>query len=367
MVIAAALLASSDALATTGDSPLPYALGVGIQASAYRCDSLCIYGQREPSSVSGTVDGATLNNFSLSATAAVTPELKLTLAGQYTGSGPEPGQQQLDLMLAIVRLELSDPFNIWIGRFFTPSDRQNLDGPYFTNDLTPFIDDVSGFYPSEHFGADDGIAYWGDFGRWKVSIGAFDGRSVGSAVPNKGTALAAARLMVDFWDKESGYLLRSSSYGTQNVLALAIAGQSQDGRSAWNVDGLLDRKLGAAGVVTTEFEYQQDGGLSVSTPSRGAFLMASYLLPQRLGIGQLQPLLKYSIKRFNAVVSAPAYTLTTLEANLNYIINGADALIGFYYLKQRDLLLATTSAALGSAHAQFIDPQELGIKFQFRL
>lgn len=367
IAIAATVVASSDALASGGDSPLPYTLAVGIQASAFRCDSLCIYGQREPSSIDGTVDGVALNNFSLSGTAALTPEIKLTLGGQYTGTGPEAGEQQLDLMLAIVRLEFSDPFNIWIGRFFTPSDRQNLDGPYFTNDLTPFVDEVAGWYPSEHFGADDGIAYWGDFGRWKVSVGAFDGRSVGSAVPNKDTALSAARVMFDFWDKESGYLLRSSSYGTQNVLALAIAGQSQNGRSAWSVDGLLDRKLGAAGVVTSELEYLQDGGLTVATPSRGAFLMTSYLLPQRLGAGQLQPLLKYSVKRFDAVAVAPAYTLTTLEINLDYVINGADALIGFYYLKQHDVLLAATSAPLGLTRVQFIDPQELGLKIQFRL
>lgn len=360
------MLAASDVLFAADDAP-PYSLAFGIQGSAFHCDSQCIYGEREPSSITGSVDGAALNNLSLSGTAAVSPELKLTLGAQYTGSGPEPGEQQLDLMLAIVRLELSDPINFWIGRFFTPSDRQNLDGPYFTNDLAAFVDGVSGSYPSEHFGADDGIAYWGDFGRLKVSLGAFDGRSVTSAVPNKDTVLGAARLMVDFWDKESGYLLRSNSYGVQNVLALAIAGQSEDGRSAWNVDGLLDRSVGAGGAIAGEFEYLQDNGLSANTPSRGAFLMASYLLPKRLGAGQLQPLLKYSVKRFEAVATAPAYTLTTLEANLDYIIKGADALIGFYYLKQHDLLLGAVSPPFSSTQAQFIDPQELGIKFQFRL
>jgi hypothetical protein len=360
------MLAASDTLFAADDA-LPYTFSFGLQGSAFHCESQCIYGEREPSSITGSVNGAGLNNVSLLGTAAVSPQLKFTLGAQYTGSGPEPGDQQLDLMLAIVRLELSDPINFWIGRFFTPSDRQNLDGPYFTNDLAAFADGVAGSYPSEHFGADDGIAYWGDFGRFKVSLGAFDGRSVTSAVPNKDTVLGSARVMVDFWDKESGYLLSSNSYGAQNVLALAIAGQSEDGRSAWNVDGLLDRRVGAGGGVTGEFEYLQDNGLSASTPSRGAFLMTSYLFPMRLGAGQLQPLLKYSVKRFEAVATAPAYTLTTLEANLDYIINGADALIGLYYLKQHDLLLRAVSAPSGATQVQFIDPQELGIKLQFRL
>lgn len=365
--IAAALLSSCGALASAADSPTPYTVGFGIQGSVFHCDSLCIYGQREPSGAAGSVDGAGLDNVSLSGTLAATPQFKLTLAGQYTGSGAQSGESQVDLLLAIVRLELSDPINIWIGRFFTPSDRQNLDGPYFTNDLTPFVDDVGAWYPSEHFGADDGIAYWGDFGRFKLSIGGFDGHSVASAVPDRNTVLGAARLMVDFWDKESGYLLRSASYGAQNVLALAIAGQSENGRSAWNVDGLLDRRLGASGVLTAEFEYLQDRALTASTASRGAFLMTSYLLPHRWAAGRLQPLLKYSLKRYEAAPAAPAYTLATLEANLNYIINGADALMGIYYLKQHDVLLAAGSSPPVSTRAQFIDPQELGLKIQFRL
>lgn len=353
------------AVAVADDAP-PYSLGVGFQGSAFHCDSLCIYGQREPSGPEGSIDGAALNNLTVSGTGSVMPQLKLTLAGQFTGSGDNPGERQVDLLLAIVRLELSDQLNVWMGRFFAPSDRQNLDGPYFTNDLTPFVDQVGDSYPSEHFGADNGVAYWGDFGPWKLTAGVFDGRSVSSAVRDKDTALAAARVMLDFWDKEPGYLLRSSSYGTSNVLALALAGQSENGRSAWDVDGLLDRKLGSAGVVTSEFEYQQDSGLTVSAPSHGAYLMTSYLLPWRLGVGQLQPLLKYSLKRFDAIPTAPAYTLRTLEANLSYIINGSDALVGLYYLRQHDVLLTLLSAPLAS-RTQFLDPQELGLKVQFRL
>lgn len=366
--MAATLLGPSASLAADGDGGAPpYTINVGIQASGFRCDSLCIYSQREPASPADSLDAAGFDNLTLSGTGSVTPQLKLTLAGEYTGSGELPGDDQVDLLLALVRLELSARMNLWIGRFFTPSDRQNLDGPYFTNDLTPYVDDVGDWYPSSHFGADDGIAYWGDFGAWKLSIGAFDGHSLSSAVHDKDAPLAAARVMFDFWDKETGYLLRSGFYGTQDVLALALAGQSEGGRDAWDVDGLLDRKLGPAGVITSEFEYQQDSGLTVSAPSHGAFLMTSYLLPPRLGLGQLQPLLKYSVKRFDALASAPAYTLRTLEANLNYIINGESALVGLYYLKQHDVLLPVLSPFLDTAHFRLLDPQELGLKLQFRL
>ena len=41
---------------------------------------------------------------------------------------------------AIAQLEFSDEFNIWAGRFLPPSDRSNLDGPYYltTYDF-PFV------------------------------------------------------------------------------------------------------------------------------------------------------------------------------------------------------------------------------------
>ena len=361
------LVTSNEAHGLAFDGPLPYTIGIGIQANAFHCDTSCIYSQREPSNSAGRISGAELDNVSLSGTVSVTPKLKFTLAGQYTGTGQGPGDNQVDLQLAIARLELSDQFNLWAGRFFTPGDRVNLDGPFFTNDLTPFVDEVGGWYPSVNFGADNGIAYWGDFGILKVNLGVFDGHSVNSAVSDKNTALGAARLMLDFWDKEPGYLMRSSSYGKSNVLALALAAQSENGRSVWDLDGLLDRRLASGGVITSEVEYLQDSGLTASTPSHGAFVLTSYLLPRHLGAGQLQPLLKYTIKRFDATTTAPAYTLRTFEADLSYVMNGPNALLGIYYLQQHDVLLTVLSAPLAAQRIRFLDPQELGLKVQFRL
>jgi hypothetical protein len=356
---AAALLYASAAVAADSDSSPQYALTAGLQASYFHCDSACIYSQTQPSTPGGSTNGVALNNFTLFGTGIVTTDLKLTLAGEYTGNGPERGDNHFDLMLGIVRFEFSDLLNIWMGRFFTPSDRLNLDGPFFTNDLTPFVNQVDDPYPYVRFGADTGIAYWADVGIFKVMAGAFNGSALNSAVPDKDQALGAVRVMVDFWDKEEGYLLRSSFYGNQNVLSLGVAGQAQDGRSAWDVDGLLDRKLGNAGVVTAEFEYQQDRSLVQATASQGWFLLGSYVFPQRLRFGRLQPLVKFSAKMYDAAPArtAPPYTLRTVESDLNYIINDANALVGIYYLNQKDVL----------TRSGFIAPQEYGLKIQFRI
>ncbi len=49
---------------------------------------------------------------------------------------------------------------------------------------------------------DNGVAYWGDFNKVKVSVGGFDG---GTASTGKSQMIGAARVQVDFWDREDGY------------------------------------------------------------------------------------------------------------------------------------------------------------------
>src|SRR5262249_35329563 len=39
----------------------------------------------------------------------------------------------IHLLDAVVKFECCDYANFWIGRFLPPSDRQNLDGPFFIN------------------------------------------------------------------------------------------------------------------------------------------------------------------------------------------------------------------------------------------
>lgn len=47
---------------------------------------------------------------------------------RYAGNGD--AARALD---AIVRFEFSDGLNVWAARFLPPSDRSNLDGPYYLN------------------------------------------------------------------------------------------------------------------------------------------------------------------------------------------------------------------------------------------
>lgn len=249
-------------------------------------------------------------------------------------SGNKSAARVLD---AIAQVEFSDYFNIWMGRFLPPSDRSNLDGPYYLNTFYfPFVQD----YPALFAGRDDGLAFWGQVGggSFKYQVGAFQGRSGGPNVSDN--LLYAGRLSVDFLDPEPGYYTTSSYYGAKDILALGLVAMSQDkgvGTPAtpgnfkgWSLDALLDKRLGDKGVVTVEGAYYNYdlGGVTDSALTQGKsyLLLAGYLIPQKIGVGNLQPHIRVqSFDQDNIGVHKKT------EAGVNYIIDGRNALLSLIF------------------------------------
>jgi hypothetical protein len=285
----------------------------------------------------------------------VTDQIKLTFNTEYTGSGP--GENKVEVMDAIGRFEFNDMFNIWAGRFLPPSDRANLYGPYYANDWAPFADGVADYYPNVAVGRDNGVAYWGDFSILKVQVGAFDGESLGSstAVKDPSKLVGAARLTLDFWDKEKGYYFNGTYYGDKDILALGAAAQTQDSKTTFTIDGLMEKKLPNLGAVTVEAEYMKDNGLSSTTESSGWYVLGSYLFPQVIGIGKFQLLGRYSDRTNDATALTPSNQMKTYEGNINYIIKEFSARVGVYYLNQADDLPAAASK------------KEIGLKLQLQM
>ncbi len=346
----------------------PITVGAGIQTNFYSCDKACIYSPGTINSGDSTVSGFALDTIRLYVNGAITDQIKMTFNTEYGQDGS--GSNTVGVLDAIGRFEFSDQFNIWAGRFLPPSDRANLYGPYYANDWAPYVDGVADFYPSVRTGRDNGLAYWGQFGILKVQAGAFDGESINSAVADKSKLLYAGRLTLDFWDAEPGYYFNGTYYGEKDLLALGLVAQSQDSKTAWNLDGLMEKKLPNLGVVTIEAEYQHDNGLTAAERNNGWYGLASYLFPQVVGIGKFQLLGKYSQKTLDSTVVeqattvgdviTPAYSSTpsdrvkTTEINVNYIIKSFNARVGLYYLHQKD--------DLGD-----FSPHEVGLKLQLQM
>jgi hypothetical protein len=300
-------------------TPLPpVTLGAGVQTS---------FVHNSPDG-GDSVDSFLLNSARLYVNGPVTDKIKFMFNTEYDG-----GSNKIGVLDAVARFEMSPKFNVWAGRFIAPSDRANLYGPYYSNEWAVYTDGIQDGYPFVSAGRSNGVAYWGDFGKVKVSGGGFDGLST-NGNPD---LIGAARVQVDLWDKEGGYYLNGTYYGGKDLLSIGAAVQAQSGNKAGNVDLLMEKKLAGGGVVSVESEYvnyDSFGGYdSHYANSEGAYVLGSYLFPQPMGMGKFQILGKYAKASFTKGVSEldADYDQKTSEFNLNYVIKEFNARIMFFF------------------------------------
>jgi hypothetical protein len=236
---------------------------------------------------------------------------------------------------------------VWVGRFLPPSDRSNLYGPYYSSHWSVYTDGIQDGYPFVATGRDNGVMYWGQFDKVKVSGGLFDGKSA----TGQDDVLFAGRVQVDLWDSEDGYYLNGTYYGGKNLLALGGAVQAQDGEVASSFDFLLERKLGNGGVFTVESEaakYDGLGGYDANySDSGGAYILGAYLFP-KMGEqpGQLQILGKFAVASFEDGLTDD-YDQDTAEFNLNYIIKEHNARVMFFFRNTTFSAVRRDSKAVG--------------------
>ncbi len=241
--------------------------------------------------------------------------------------------------------------HVWVGRLLPPSDRANLDGPFYLNQWEfPFVQ----AYPNIFAGRDDGAAVWGQVGggRFKYQVGVFQG--VEGPANGSDHLLYAGRLTLNLLDPEPGYYNASTYYGEKDILAIAAvlmhqqdaAGTAGSGGDflGWNVDVLFEKNLEDFGVFSLEgayYEYDLDGegcftnacpsGTSVEGESW--FVLVSHLLPWEVGVGpisgKLKPLFWYQEydHKFGGVQHQ-------WELGLQYVIAGHNARVSLVYGRQ---------------------------------
>jgi Phosphate-selective porin O and P len=275
------------------------------------------------------VDDFDVDSARLYISGSVTDDIKFTFNTEYTGDTGS-GDNKIEVLDAIARFEFSDELNIWAGRFLPPSDRANLHGPYYANEWSSFIDGVQDGYANVAVGRDDGVAYWGQFlsDMLSVSAGVFDVPSTFGT----GNVVWAERLQVDLWDPEKGYYLNGTYYGDKDVLALGVAGQQLSTKNAYNVDFLMEKKIGDLGAISVQGEYAKyEFGGYTGNQSDGGFGMVSYLFPQVIGIGKFEILAKYAKTTYD--FDAGSVGQKTDIAEIGYIIKEFNARVSLFYNK----------------------------------
>jgi hypothetical protein len=241
-------------------------------------------------------------------------------------SGDEDSARILD---AVVKLEYSEGFRVWAGRFLPPSDRPNLDGPYYQPTWNyPFVS----AFPAVFAGRDDGLAVWGQFkgGAFKYQVGAFQGADGG---PNASdNPLFAGRLVANLRDPEPGYYNSSTYWGTKKIFAIAVTGQHQsdgagteaapDDFTGLEVDVLFEQPT-ESGVLTAEGALYSFDAVAEAT---GFYVWAAWLFNSKTGPGQLQPLVRYQSWDVDG-----GDEVQQLDVQLNYVIAGDNARLHAVY------------------------------------
>ena len=260
-------------------------------------------------------------------------------------------QNKIQVLDAVAKFSFKG-FDLWAGRFLPPSDRSNLDGPFYLNNYDfPIVQ----AYPAIFAGRDNGVAIMKEYagGKFKWSYGLFEGRTNSTNLdtnPDQAdNLLHAARVTYNFWDPEPGYYTTSSYYGAKDVLAVAFVYQHEaDGAgtsttagdfTGWNVDVLMEKKLQNGGVVNLEgayYDYDLDDKTDASlTQGEGYLLLGSYLIPKQIGWGKFQPYVRYQhFARANLTTDLGNRTRT--EGGVNYIIDGQNAKISVLYFSDRN-------------------------------
>ena len=270
-------------------------------------------------------------------------------------------------------------FDIWFGKFLPPSERSNLDGPYFLN-VWDFPLATSP-YPAIAAGRDQGVMIYKEYdgGKFKWAYGAFEGRknaTNGDTNPDENDNFQHGfRATYNFWAPEPGYYTTSAYYGAKDVLAVAfVARYEQDGAGTgltnatqgdyfgWSVDVLMEKKLSNGAVVNLEASYYDtdtddidDGSITQGNAYR---MLASYMLPNKVGWGKFQPYVRYQHASQDQCAGANCGgtdfgTRGIMEGGLNYIIDGHNAKIMSSYISDKQ-----------SSNAEPIHRFILGMQFQ---
>lgn len=310
---------------------------------------------------------------------------------QTCGNGGE-----VRVLDAIGKIEVDPLYNLWVGRMLVPAERREMNGPFYSAVYNIFSAGTP-FEPADYnvviksdgtsagsFGRDDGVTFWGAAfdGRFQYAVGFFRGLRGGANVDDN--ILYAQRFAYNFWEveKNPGYYTSGTYYGKGgDILTVAVSNQYQEdgaGTAAdpgtfrgTTVDVLMEKVLPGGGVVTFNGEYKNYGissGYSqASRDAGGGFTMfegnavdvsGMYLFPQKVGIGQFQPFLRYvNVDPVNSA-SREVY-----EGGLAYIIDGHNAKIFMSY-QYGDLL---TKGLNYSSTASGNDVSQMMVGFQWQI
>ena len=155
------------------------------------------------------------------------------------------GNSNIGILDAIGKFEINELVNVWFGRMLVPTERGELNGPFyhavFDGFRTPFNQsDFSGGFGAGGaglYGRDNGVTFFGKIHPGGTHLqyvaGIFTGlQSTATAGPNQSNSLKyAGRVTWNLLNEEKnpGYYTSGTYYGTAgDILAIAAGGEYQN-------------------------------------------------------------------------------------------------------------------------------------------
>jgi hypothetical protein len=259
------------------------------------------------------------------------------------GPGTSGTKSTASILDLIGKFEVADAFNVWFGRMLVPSDRSNFSGPWFMSawNYPGFYNQTPGAGPigprQGAFGRNDGATVWGQFGGGllKYYAGVFD-----LSEPTK-SPLYTSRINLSLINPEPGYYHSSTYYGGKDILALGVSAQYQkngsvgmapvggvaplDDYTGLSVDLLFEKNTGAGTLDLEGAFYVFNGDNEVI--ENHFYALASYLIPGEIGIGRLQPLVRY--QQASPKADGPSWKI--MDAQIGYAIKEYAARLALGY------------------------------------
>ncbi len=270
---------------------------------------------------------------------------------------------------AIGKFEYNSMVNLWVGRMLVPGERREMNGPFYSGIYQTFGAGTP-FEPADYnltiqnngtsagsFGRDDGATVWGAAfnDRFQYAFGFFRGLRGGANVSDNPTF--AQKLSYNFWEveKNPGYYTSGTYYGKGGDILTVSANNQYQSQGAGSVvtpgnfrgtgvDVLMEKILPNKAVVTLEGDYKNYGisggdynAIQNSTPpgvanfnmfaGQAYDVSAMYMFPQKIGIGLIQPYLRYVNVNPNGSSDRNSY-----QTGINYVIDGHNAVVSLNYL-----------------------------------
>ncbi len=246
---------------------------------------------------------------------------------------------------AIAQVKIVDEFQIWLGHHIPANDRNNMNGPFFNNGWNfPILVPT---YSMDSGARDRGVTFWGLVadGMLKYQASIVDlqkGRDIS-------TSRFAGRVTLHLLEPENFYYNSGTYYGGQDVFALGafatyqkgidggpdvnMDGDVENDYAAFSFDAMFEKNLGS-GTLTLDAIYwntkgagldyvvnqgsvDSGAGVNFTPPGHSMMFGASWLFPEKMGIGQLQPNVRLQYAAYDDQAKQ-----AVLDVGIGYIIDG---------------------------------------------